>query len=73
MKEGLRNLAETLVRDHLREPYDVVDPIDAGEFLEEAAFDVDVDMDDFYVAIKDQLGWLVDRLDQRAADDGMHP
>lgn len=70
MKPQIRTLAESVVRDHLSDPYDVVETVDVGEFLEEAGLDVDTDMDDFYEAIEGELSWLIDRLVQRAADRG---
>lgn len=73
MKKEIRTLAEAMVRDHLRDSRNIVEAVEAGEYLDAADLDVDENVDDFYKAVEDQLSWLVLRLEERAADDGMYP
>ncbi len=68
MKPQIRRLAESVVRDHLCDPRNITEAVEAGEYLSEADLDVDENVDDFYEAIEDELRWLLGHLD----DDGSH-
>lgn len=58
MNEQIRKLAQGAVRDHLSDPRNIAEVVEAGEYLSEADLDVDENVDDFYEAIENELSWL---------------